>query len=433
MQNKAMITWARQFFRAKAHGAGHKKTSWKLVLSPALATMGQKPFMMVAVALATIAFASDCRAQNPTPAITSISPASVNGVLSTYRVPGMTITVNGSNFVAGAQVYWNGSSRTTTFVNSGQLQVSISARDRLVSNAAQRIVPVTVVNPAPGGGVSNATAFTVSLQFFAYDSRAALDGSNAANGLGYANIWESSFDGSVQFPATQLTHTESFHPVLSPNGSKIAFLSRRSLDGSDRPNLHSTINVWVMNADGSGVTPLTQLTALSAHNFDPSWSPNGTKIVFTSQRSLDGNDAAGPNLTRNIWVMNADGSGATPLTVLKASGADSTVAAWSPDGAKIAYASQQALDGTNAANAAFNVWIMNADGSGNTPLTKLNGGQRRFLLADVVARWHKDSLWIRTGPGRQLYGNQYLQHLGHERGWLRGHSLDQAHRGINQL
>jgi Tol biopolymer transport system component len=57
----------------------------------------------------------------------------------------------------------------------------------------------------------------------------------------------------------------------------------------------------VLNADGSGVA---RLTNNSAEDRSPSWSPDGTRITFDSDR--DGN--------REIYVMNADGSGQTNLT-----------------------------------------------------------------------------------------------------------------------
>ena len=53
---------------------------------------------------------------------------------------------------------WNGAARTTTFVNSTQLTAAIPASDIAVAGSAQ----VTVVNPAPGGGTSNALTFTIN-------------------------------------------------------------------------------------------------------------------------------------------------------------------------------------------------------------------------------------------------------------------------------
>jgi Tol biopolymer transport system component len=107
-------------------------------------------------------------------------------------------------------------------------------------------------------------------------------------------------------------------PKSSPDGSKTVFVSARALDGSDALNTNKTENIWVVNADGSGAAPLTKLTAAGASSSSPIWSPGGTQIFFVSQRALDGTDAANANTTRNIWVMNADGSGAAPLTKITA-------------------------------------------------------------------------------------------------------------------
>jgi len=60
---------------------------------------------------------------------------------------GFTLTVNGTGFVSGSVVEWNGSARATTFVSKSQLKASIPASDIAMATTAS----VTVVNPAPGG------------------------------------------------------------------------------------------------------------------------------------------------------------------------------------------------------------------------------------------------------------------------------------------
>jgi len=180
-------------------------------------------------------------------------------------------------------------------------------------------------------------------------------------------------DGTGATPLTNLTAAgaDSISAVWSPDGGKIAFESRRALDPtSDARNSNDTDNIWVMNADGSAATPLSNLTAAFADSAHPSWSPDGSKIVFDSERALDLSDNANTNLTGNIWVVNADGSGATALTAVTASSSSGT-AVWSPGGDKIFFASRNALDGSNAGIFAFNIWVVNADGTGATPLTTL--------------------------------------------------------------
>jgi hypothetical protein len=89
---------------------------------------------------------------NPLPALTSLNPTT-----ATVGSQAFTLTVAGTGFVAGSQVYWNGSARPTAFAGNTQLQVAISASDVTITGT----LSVTVVNPMPGGGTSNALPFTV--------------------------------------------------------------------------------------------------------------------------------------------------------------------------------------------------------------------------------------------------------------------------------
>jgi hypothetical protein len=66
-----------------------------------------------------------------------------------------TLTVNGTGFVSGAAVHWNGSARVTKFVNQSKLTATVLTADIASANTAS----VTVVNPAPGGGTSNVLFF----------------------------------------------------------------------------------------------------------------------------------------------------------------------------------------------------------------------------------------------------------------------------------
>jgi len=116
----------------------------------------------------------------------------------------------------------------------------------------------------------------------------------------------------------------------TPTAMTIAFGSARALDGSNAATPFSTTNIWVMNPDGTEATPLTSLTAGRANSVSPVWSPDGSKLAFASARALDGSNAATPFGTTNIWVMNPDGTEATPLTSLTAEGANSTGPAWEP-------------------------------------------------------------------------------------------------------
>ncbi|MFY9580726.1 MAG: hypothetical protein WAQ33_15540, partial [Gaiellaceae bacterium] len=112
---------------------------------------------------------------------------------------------------------------------------------------------------------------------------------------------------------------------------------------SDR---NAFLDVYVMNADGSGQT---RLTTDPANDSDPAWSPDGSKIAFASLR--DGNS--------EIYVMNADGTGA-PTRITDDPAADA-FPAWSPNGQKIAF--------THGSGFNAEIYVMDADGTGRAQLT----------------------------------------------------------------
>lgn len=89
----------------------------------------------------------------PVPTVTSLSPSR-----RTEGSGAFTLTVNGTNFVNDSVVKWNGNNRTTTYVNPTRLTASIPASDVKSAGTAQ----VTVFNPAPGGGTSDARIFTIN-------------------------------------------------------------------------------------------------------------------------------------------------------------------------------------------------------------------------------------------------------------------------------
>jgi hypothetical protein len=102
---------------------------------------------------ATTSINVNVEATNPVPSLTSLSPPS-----ATHGGKAFTLTVNGSNFVSGSTVDWNGKGVSTSFVNSGQVTAKITAADIAAAGSAT----VTVKNPAPGGGTSNSLTFTIN-------------------------------------------------------------------------------------------------------------------------------------------------------------------------------------------------------------------------------------------------------------------------------
>jgi Tol biopolymer transport system component len=122
---------------------------------------------------------------------------------------------------------------------------------------------------------------------------------------------------------------------------KIAFVSDR--DGTDE--------IWVMNADGSGQTPITNSPS-NVVNRGPSWSPDGKQIAFFSDRD-------NPTGDRELWIMNADGSSPRQITF---NDVDDFSVDWAPSGMQLVF------DGPDPAGV-DNIQLINADGTGLTPLT----------------------------------------------------------------
>ncbi len=228
----------------------------------------------------------------------------------------------------------------------------------------------------------------------AYTSMRALNGSNAS--VGAVNIWVMNADGTGSIPLTTLTTTlvNSIHAAWSPDSLKVAYDSTRAVEGYNMGG--NVTNIWAVNADGTGSTVLTTLRF--APSVSPVWSPDGTKILFTSSRSLAGFDIEmGIN---NVWVMNADGTNPQPLT--KSLITPSAQAVWSPDGKKIAFVSTRSLSLADVDIGAANLWLMNADGSNPTPLTRLTGPYNMMPDSPV---WSPDGSKIAYVSSRALNGS----------------------------
>ena len=134
----------------------------------------------------------------------------------------------------------------------------------------------------------------------------------------------------------------------SPDGTKIAWTPHNV--GDDPLNAPSK-EVYVMNADGSG---RVNLTTNAFEDRAPSWSPDGTKIAWMCRLGT-----VAPNLDFEICVMNADGSNKMVLTSNTLPDGTPT---WSTDGTKIVF--QRAVPPPNQ-----QLHIMNADGTGQTQMT----------------------------------------------------------------
>jgi hypothetical protein len=195
------------------------------------------------------------------------------------------------------------------------------------------------------------------------DSWLAFSATENSNGDIYLLDVDAALKGEAPAPL-RLTNdpADDFDPTWSPDGTRIAFRSQR--DGNDE--------IYIMNSDG---TCQTDLTNDPAGDWSPSWSPDGKRIAFA--HFFDGNSYT------DIAVIQVDGTALQRLTE-----AGGEYPAWSPDGSRIAFAS--ARDGN------YEIYVMNADGTDQTNLTK-------DPAYDMSPAWSADGTAILFDTQRDQY------------------------------
>ena len=198
-------------------------------------------------------------------------------------------------------------------------------------------------------------------------------------------------------------------PSWSPDGKRIAFLSRR--DGHVMNGI-PTAEIYVMDADGRNQR---RLTNNPSHDGSPSWSPDGKRIAFDSDR--DG------RFNWEIYVIDADGGNLQRITNHPDDDGwpDDRYPSWSPDGKQIVFSAYREGHFENKIAVTFEIYVMDADGQNEQRLTENRNnelspvwspdGKRIAFMADRKGNFENFEIYVMDANGenqQRLTNNRIL-------------------------
>jgi hypothetical protein len=232
--------------------------------------------------------------------------------------PPLTLTVNGSGFVSGSAVHWNGSPRTTTFVSHSQLKASILATDIASADTAS----VTVVSPGPGGGTSNVVFFPITrtASALALGAQTTLEPLTEVQIAQSIAVGDFNRDGKLDIAASDNNGVYiflgdgngTFQPVVEYSaGSTPLGIATGDFNGDGKLDLAVTnwdggnVSVLLGNGDGTFQAPVDSVSG--------SWPTSVAVADFNGDGRLDLAVTHFTGSTVSVLLGNGDGTFQAPV------------------------------------------------------------------------------------------------------------------------
>lgn len=288
------------------------------------------------------------------PAAALVPQPASGGSTPVATAPAATATTGGTEPAATATTAPAATATSVPATPAPTTPPTSGATGKIVMTSNRTSFDDLYVMNADGSGLTQITTFGRS-----YEAHFTPDG-NSVVFYHEADIYKVNVDGTGTTNLTNTPEQIEDYPVVSPDGSKIAYLFA----------WQGGFEIYTMNLDGSDRKPVT------SRNLDltPTWSPDGSRIAFTSARSG----------SLNIWSINADGTDLKQITFFGPNRGVYTPV-FSPDGSKIAFT-------TITAGTAFEIWTVGANGGGETRVQGAIGTDPNNSA--IVAGWNGNQILI---------------------------------------
>jgi len=185
----------------------------------------------------------------------------------------------------------------------------------------------------------------------------------ASNRTGLPQIYLADIASQTSAPITNMPEG-ACQPSWFPDGSKLVFIS--PCKGMDE--IYYGAGLYIINEDGSNLIPIG---TVPGGDFDPAWSPDGKSIAFTSLRTGQ----------MEIFIMSADDPTFITQITKGAKSIEARQPVWSPDGNQIAYVVKRF--------GVYQLWLMNADGTGQKQIIRSG-----VAFSDYLPTWSPDGQLI---------------------------------------